>query len=109
MRPPQAYPPTATSSELTLAALPTAVTCAKLFLRYTLANWRLEPPATAEAAVTELVSGAVEQTGIVRPSPTWTQLADLALIRVRLLLLDDGLVVEVLGHEYRQRRWIAIP
>lgn len=84
------------SSEITLAALPTAVLCARLFARYTLTEWGV-PWVAAESAVADLVTDTVEQTGIAGPTPKWTRLTDLSLLHVRLLLVPDGLLVEVRG------------
>jgi hypothetical protein len=96
MRTPRPYPRAEpVTTEITFAALPTAVSCARLFVRHTLATWRAEPIDAAETAVVELVTEAVEQTGIAHPAPAWSQLTHLGLIHVRLLLVEDDLIVEV--------------
>lgn len=67
-----------------------------MFLHHTFAEWQCVALVdSGEAVLTELVSQAVKLTGVPNPSPRWTELADLALIRVRLVLLDHGVIVEV--------------
>lgn len=83
-------------SNLTLAALPTAVGCSRMFVRITLKDWGLEAITdTGELLMSELVTNAVKSTGVVDESPRWVDLKDLALIYVRLVVLDDGLIIEV--------------
>jgi hypothetical protein len=83
-------------SELRLAALPTAVTVAQLFTKHTLETWRLgELLETTQQCVTELVTRAVRTTGITDPHPRWTDLDDLKLIVVRLLVIEQRLIIEV--------------
>jgi hypothetical protein len=41
------------------------------------------------------VDNAVKLTGVPDPSPRWSELADLAMIRLRLVLIEDGVIVEV--------------
>jgi hypothetical protein len=83
-------------ADLTLAATSTAVSVGMMFLRYTLANWeRAELGDNGEAVLRELIGQAVNLTGVPEPSPRWVELDDLALLRVRLVLLDHGVIVEV--------------
>lgn len=79
----------------TFAALLTAVGCARLFVKYTLHNWRLEREhiETVELLASELVTNAVKSTGIADPHSAYTMLNHLALIHVRLLLFDGSVVL----------------
>jgi anti-sigma regulatory factor (Ser/Thr protein kinase) len=82
---------------MTFAALLTAVGCARLFVKYTLQNWKVgrEQIETAELLTSELVTNAVKSTGIIEPHPAYTTLNHLALVHVRLLLFDRSVVLEV--------------
>jgi anti-sigma regulatory factor (Ser/Thr protein kinase) len=83
-------------SSLTLAAVVTAVSCSRLFIRYTLKEIGLAHLIDdAELVVSELMTNAVEATGVTDPHPRWTELRDLALVRVTIVKLKTGLVVEV--------------
>lgn len=87
-------------SELRLAALPTAVTCAQLFATYTLRQWRLyELIAITEQLISELTANAVRTTGITDMHPRWVELRDLTLIVVRLRVIEQRLVIEVADNE----------
>lgn len=81
---------------LTLAALPTAVGCSRMLVRYALATVGLkqliEP---AELVMSELVTNAVKSTGVMDNEPRWTELHDLALVRIRLVGTRTSLFVEV--------------
>lgn len=84
--------------KLTLAALLTAVGCARLLVRYDLAVWRIsrEHTDTAELLVSELAANAVKATGISHPNPVYCDLFDgIKLIAVRLRLVERKLVIEV--------------
>ncbi len=85
------------ADRMTFAALLTAVGCARLFVKYTLQNWRVEHKhiETAELLASELVTNAVKSTGIIEPHPAYTALNHLALVHVRLLLFDNSVVLEV--------------
>ncbi|WP_285745962.1 hypothetical protein [Lentzea sp. NBRC 105346] len=77
-----------------------------MFLRYTLAEWqRAELADTGEAVLSELINQAVMLTGVPEPSPRWVELADLALIRVRLVLLETGVIVEVADRHKQPPTW----
>ena len=79
-----------------LAATSTAVNCALMFVEHTLRRWSmLELLYPVALVVTELVDSAVELTGVPDPSPRWSELDDLAMIRLRLVLIEDGVIVEV--------------
>ena len=96
VQPAMASPRPSVKSEIHLAAVATAASCSRLFVRSTLKSWHLDHLADdAELLVSELVTNAVTMTGITEPSPSWPMLADLALIQVRLVVLGDGLVIEV--------------
>ncbi|HEX5120060.1 MAG TPA: ATP-binding protein [Pseudonocardiaceae bacterium] len=82
--------------QLDLVALPTAVSCARLFTRYTLSNWRASfVMADALVVVEELVCLAVQQTGVTDPATRWTELPALNLLTVRLLGYEGRIRVEV--------------
>ena len=96
--PQPATPPAAVrmKSEISLAAVATAVDCSSLFVRDTLRQWRLAHlTEVAERLVAELVAAAVNTTGISNPSPRWMELTGLAMIQVRVVVLDRRLIVEV--------------
>lgn len=83
-------------SDLTLAATSTAVNVANLFVDYTLREWDcLQLAAAGRGVASELVEDAVKQTGIPEPGPRWTDLQDLAVLRLRLVLLDGSVICEV--------------
>lgn len=83
-------------SDLTLAATHTAPNIAKLFVGYVLREWgQAALIGDSEAVVSEMVENAVTLTGVPETEPQWSNLEDLALIRVRLVLLDKSIVIEV--------------
>ncbi|QMU73758.1 ATP-binding protein [Streptacidiphilus sp. P02-A3a] len=87
-------PPLAAS--LNLAALPTAVSCSRMFVRHTLHRWTLpERIDTAELVVSELVTNAVKATGVTTLQPTWAELDGLNLISVRILARGDAFSIQV--------------
>jgi anti-sigma regulatory factor (Ser/Thr protein kinase) len=84
--------------KLTLAALLTAVGCARLLVRYDLAVWGIsrEHADIAELLVSELAANAVKATGISYPNPVYRDVYDdIKLIVVRLRLVERKLVIEV--------------
>jgi hypothetical protein len=84
--------------ELTLAALPSAVPCARLLVQHALSNWHLDKRVieTADALASELVKHAVVSTGIVDPLPSYREAFDhLTLIDIRLHLTPERLVIAV--------------
>lgn len=85
------------ADHITFAALLTAVGCARLFVKYTLQNWRVgrEHIETVELLASELVTNAIKSTGIIEPHPAYTALNHLTLVHVRLLLFDNSVVLEV--------------
>jgi anti-sigma regulatory factor (Ser/Thr protein kinase) len=81
---------------LTLAAVPTAVSCARMFARKQLSQWGLNQlTSDAELVLSELVTNAINATGTTNPRPRWSELRNLALITVRLVVTADSLVIEV--------------
>lgn len=93
-------------ADLTLAATSTAASVGTMFLHYTLTEWqRTELADNAEAVLTELIEQAVTLTRVPDPSPRWVELADLALIRVRLVLLENGVIVEVVDRHDKPPTW----
>jgi hypothetical protein len=88
-------------ADLTLAATSTAVNVGRMFVHHTLNEWG-QPGlvSTGEALLSELVDQAVTLTGVPDPSTRWLDLDDLALIDLRLLLFDHGIVIEV-GDRHR--------
>jgi len=84
------------TSGLTLAAVPTAAGIARSFLRQRLSQWGLNRLVNdAELVTSELISNAINATGTTNPRPKWSELDNLALITVRLVVTADSLVVEV--------------
>jgi anti-sigma regulatory factor (Ser/Thr protein kinase) len=81
---------------MTLAAAPTAVRLARLFACRQLSQWGLSQLINeAELVTSELVTNAVNATGTTNPRPRWSELRNLALITVRLVVTVDSLVIEV--------------
>lgn len=97
MTPPQP-PPSLSMEDQLLAALPSAVDCARRFVRYTLEQWRLHNLIdTAEIVVAELIGDAVAATGIVIEHPSYLDLYDkqLTLVDLRLQRLGTRVLIEV--------------
>jgi hypothetical protein len=82
---------------LVLVATDPAVNIFGLATRYTARAWLPQVESSAEEVARELVSRAVETTGIPGPHPRWTELQDedIPLIEVGLRLEYPSLVVEV--------------
>jgi anti-sigma regulatory factor (Ser/Thr protein kinase) len=82
------------SNSLTLAALPTAVKLSRTLVAVTLKYWGLGRMAEeAELVISELATNAVKATGIVDAEPSWSERANLAVIRVRIVYLETGHIV----------------
>lgn len=84
--------------ELTLAALPTAVGCARLFVRYSFQTWGIdrEHIHTAERLVSELVLHALGPIGLAVPHPYSRKAYNgVQLMKVRLGLFKHRVVLEV--------------
>ncbi|WP_328912666.1 MULTISPECIES: ATP-binding protein [unclassified Streptomyces] len=79
-----------------LVAVVTAVGLSRAFVRQTLAGWQLPDLVdSAELIVSELVTNAVEATGITDPSPTWEMVEAHHVVGVRLRVVHRRLYVEV--------------
>jgi anti-sigma regulatory factor (Ser/Thr protein kinase) len=81
-----------------LAALVSTVRCSRLFVRQICASWQLQQDKIDDAELlgSELVSNAITASGVTEPRPVrGSPSADLQLIGLRLLALDDSLVIEV--------------
>ncbi len=83
--------------ELVLVASDEAVNIFGLTTQYTARAWLPHVESSAEGVARELVSRAVETTGIPGAHPRWTALQDedIPLIEVRLRLEYPSLVIEV--------------
>jgi anti-sigma regulatory factor (Ser/Thr protein kinase) len=92
-RPPP-RPPTADT--IRLAALPTAAQCARLFVRHTLHRWRLPLVVeNAELVTSELVTNAVLATGLVDGTLSYPDLGDIAVLTLRLSVIEPYVRIEV--------------
>jgi hypothetical protein len=84
------------SDALTLAALPSAISCARLFTRCTLGRWGASfVLADALIVVGELVANAVADTGVADTRVRWSELTALNVVSVRLLGFAGRIVIEV--------------
>lgn len=81
---------------ITLAAVPTASSSARAFVRHTLGSWNLDGLTdNASLVVSELVTNAVKATDTSPAGPTFVDLRDLALVYVELKVDDDVLRIAV--------------
>ncbi|QYA94399.1 ATP-binding protein [Streptomyces anulatus] len=84
------------ATSLRLAAVPAAVSNSRIFIRQTLEHWRVPDYIdVAELVVSELVTNAIEATGITDPQPKWTAVTDEHVIGVQLRIIGARLYVEV--------------
>lgn len=84
------------TDQLDLAAVPTAVSCARMFVEAVLIKWgAVALLDQARAVVTDLVTDAVESTGVTETGIRWWEIEYLNLIKVRILGLDASIVIEV--------------
>lgn len=86
------------SDEQLLAALPSAVGCARRFARHTLEQWQLQDLAdTAEAVLATVVGDAVARTGLIVEHPGYADLygTPLNLLAVRLRAIGERVLIEV--------------
>lgn len=83
--------------DLGLVALPTAVSCARMFTQYTLDKWggSLFLQSDALVVVGELVKLSVAETGITDDDVNWSELDYINRIVVRLLGFERSIVIEV--------------
>lgn len=81
-----------------MAAVVSAVGCGRLFVRHVFAHWRIAEELTETAALiaSELVTNAVQATGIVEPHPAYGAVyAGVKLIGIRLLEFEQSMIIEV--------------
>ncbi|MFE7120351.1 ATP-binding protein [Streptomyces sp. NPDC057654] len=82
--------------QLSLAAVGSAVSMSRHFMRLTLGKWHARSiEGDATLVVSELVTNAVKVTGVLDRPPTWLELETLNLVTVRLVGLDASVVIEV--------------
>lgn len=83
-------------SSLRFAAVLTAIGCARMFVEQTLSAWQV-PTINDDAVLiaSELVTNAVRATGNTDPHPSYAALAQVSILRVRLSIQRDRLVIEV--------------
>ncbi|MFG3410342.1 ATP-binding protein [Streptomyces sp. NPDC048142] len=82
--------------QLSLTAVRSAVSTSRQFLRLTLSKWRGAPIEDDVLLVaSELVTNAITVTGVVIEKPTWGELAELHLVHVCLVGLENSVVIEV--------------
>jgi hypothetical protein len=96
--PPQSMSPSELRAEQTLAALPSAVSAARRFVRHTLAEWQIDTDCAIriESAARELVTHSVATTGVDSAAPLYSDDYNrLQLLVVRLRLASGLLSVEV--------------
>ncbi|EGX58639.1 hypothetical protein SZN_16765 [Streptomyces zinciresistens K42] len=82
--------------QLSLAALRSAVSNSRHFLRLALSKWQaafIEDDALLIAS--ELVTNAITATGTPTETPVWGEWEKLYLVHVRLVGLEDSVVIEV--------------
>lgn len=90
------------TSDLTLAAVPTAAGLARSFAKRCLSQWGLNRLlGDAELVTSELVTNAIHATGTSNPQPRWSELNNVSLITVRLAVTVDYLVIEVWDRDPR--------
>ncbi|MFD7284962.1 ATP-binding protein [Streptomyces sp. NPDC059863] len=81
---------------LTLTAVPSAVSCARAFAKFTLRWWdATHVMDDALLVVSELVTNAVTATGPKTTTPTWTDIKAEHILGVQLRVVDMHLYVEV--------------
>lgn len=82
--------------QLNLAAVGTAVSMSRHFIRLSLSKWHARSiEGDATLVVSELVTNAVKVTGVLDRQPTWVEMETLSLVTVRLVGLDTSVVIEV--------------
>lgn len=85
-------------NDLTLAALPSAVTCARVFVVFQLREWGVacRHIGQAEDTAAELVASAVGATGIIDEDPLYGDAYnEVQVVGIRLRLVDQRLHIEV--------------
>jgi anti-sigma regulatory factor (Ser/Thr protein kinase) len=92
--------PPSIASEISLAAVVTAIGRARAYVTSIVTAWGLERVRDDAALLTsELVTNAVRATGITGAAPRRSDLDHLALIRLRLIVVDDSLIIKVWDRE----------
>jgi anti-sigma regulatory factor (Ser/Thr protein kinase) len=92
--------PPSIASEISLAAVVTAIGRARAYVASIVTAWGLERVRDDAALLTsELVTNAVRATGITGAASPWSDPDHLALIRLRLTVVDDSLIIEVWDRE----------
>lgn len=89
--------PNSTSADtIRLAAVPTAVPCARAFVQRFARRCNLSAVReNAELVCSELVTNAVVATGVREPKPTYAMLANVAVLVLRLSVVGSCLRIEV--------------
>ncbi|MEV5525810.1 ATP-binding protein [Streptomyces prunicolor] len=83
------------AASLRLTAVPTAVTCSRVFVRHVLSRWNLSSQEeNATLIMSELVTNAIKASGIITPDPKPWQIKAEHVIAVQLRVLDASLYVE---------------
>ncbi|MFM9590279.1 ATP-binding protein [Streptomyces scabiei] len=84
------------TNSLQLAAVPTAASCSRMFVRLTLTRWKLaDYVEAAELVVSELVTNAVQATGLTDPEPKSWEITAEHVIGVQLRATGTSLVLDV--------------
>lgn len=84
------------TTSLRLAAVPSAVSCSRMFVRATLTRWTLADYIdTATLVMSELVTNAVKTTGFTEPEPKSGEIRAEHVIGVQLRTTATSLFVEV--------------
>lgn len=83
--------------DLLLVALPSAVSCARMFVHHTLAGWNVGPFVLGDALVIthELVTLSVTATGVPKDRDTWSKVTKLNHVVTRVLGFSQHVVIEV--------------
>jgi anti-sigma regulatory factor (Ser/Thr protein kinase) len=92
--------PPSIASEISRAAVVTAIGRARAYVTSIVTAWGLKRMRDDAALLTsELVTNAVRATSITGVAPRWSDPDHLALIRLRLIVVDDSLIIEVWDRE----------
>ncbi|WP_406158253.1 ATP-binding protein [Streptomyces canus] len=84
------------TSSLQLAAVPSAASCSRMLVRLTLTRWKLaDYIETAELVMSELVTNAVQATGLTDPEPKSWDITAEHVIGVQLRATGTSLVLDV--------------
>ncbi|MFI0515426.1 anti-sigma regulatory factor (Ser/Thr protein kinase) [Streptomyces canus] len=84
------------AASLRLTAVPTAVSCSRMFVRHTLNRWNLaELEENAALIASELVTNAIQASGITDPDPKPWQITEEHVIGVQLRFFGGHLYIDV--------------